>query len=64
VFERARQLSPILDNDRYTVPEYQQLLQFITSGELWDMMLEEMPQRYFDVDIPLEYKQTINTNPF
>ncbi|TNV80197.1 hypothetical protein FGO68_gene4681 [Halteria grandinella] len=64
IFERAKSLSPILDNDRYTVPEYQALLSFITTGELWDMMIDEMPQKFFDIEIPQEYKQSINTNPF
>jgi hypothetical protein len=64
VFDHARSISPILDNDRFTVPEYQELLQFISSGELWDMTLEEMPQKYFELDVPSVYKQSINTQPF
>jgi histidine ammonia-lyase len=63
VFERAREISPILNNDRYTVPEYQELLKFITSGELWDLMLGEMPASYFEVHVPQEYTQSINTRP-
>jgi len=55
VFERTREISPILNNDRYTVPEYQELLKFITSGELWDLMLGEMPPSYFEVQVPREY---------
>jgi histidine ammonia-lyase len=64
IFDHAKSISPILSNDRYTVPEYQELLQFITSGELWDMMLEDMPSGYFSIDVPSEYKQPINTQPF
>ena len=61
ILRHSQQLSPILMNDRYTVPEYQQLLHFISSGQLWDIMLEEMGQQYFAVDIPQEYRQSINT---
>jgi histidine ammonia-lyase len=64
IFEHAKSISPILSNDRYTVPEYQELLKFIISGELWDMMLEDMPSGYFSIDVPSEYKQPINTQPF
>jgi hypothetical protein len=56
VFEHAKSISPLLMNDRYTVPEYQELLKFITSGELWDMMLEDMPSKYFNIEVPNEYK--------
>jgi hypothetical protein len=56
VFNHARTISPILNTDRYTVPEYQELLRFITSGELWNMMLEDMSTQYLNVEIPQEYK--------
>jgi hypothetical protein len=64
IFNHARSISPILSTDRYTVPEYQELLKFITTGELWDMMLEDMPSSFFKIEVPQEYTQTINTNPF
>ncbi len=52
MFEHAKSISPILSTDRYTVPEYQELLNFIMSGSLWDMMLEDMPSSYFNIDVP------------
>lgn len=64
IFTRAKEITPILDTDRYTVPEYQELLKFITSGELYDMLLSEMPEEYFKTqDIPEHYHRGINTNP-
>lgn len=56
IFNRSKSISPLLTTDRYTVPEYQELLNFITSGELWDMMLEDMPSSYFNIEVPQEYK--------
>ena len=64
IYEHAKNISPILSNDRYTVPEFQELLQFITSGDLWDMMLENMQSKYFNIEVPHEYKKPINTYPF
>ncbi len=63
IFNHVKSISPILSTDRYTVPEYQEIKKFIESGELWDMMLNNMTDEFLKVEIPQEYLQTINTNP-
>lgn len=36
VYEKIRKISPTLERDRYTVPEYKLLREYIASGEMWD----------------------------
>lgn len=32
------------------------MLRFVKSGELWDTMLENMPEKFFDIEVPQEYR--------
>eukprot|EP00347_Sterkiella_histriomuscorum_P014532 403360518 len=59
IFEMSKKISPILEKDRYTQPEYQELLEFISSGDLYDAVLEEMSNDWVNYD----YANNVYDNP-
>ena len=39
VYEHVSKISPMLTNDRYTVPEYNKIHEYVQSGEMWNTVL-------------------------
>lgn len=42
VYEHIKSISPPLERDRYTVPEYKKLREYVASGEMWDTVQQFM----------------------
>ena len=40
VYEHVKAISPMLQTDRYTVPEFNRIHQYVQSGQMWDSVLE------------------------
>ncbi|CDW90715.1 histidine ammonia-lyase [Stylonychia lemnae] len=64
VFEHCKTLSPLLVKDRYTQPEYQELLAYIQSGELWDTMMQEMTFEYLNYQAPDQFSTLSDSQSF
>ena len=43
VYEHVKSISPMLEKDRYTVPEFEKIHQYVKSGEMWDTVLDNWP---------------------
>jgi len=42
VFNHLKTICPPLENDRYTVPEFNKIREYIVSGDMWDTVLHSI----------------------